>query len=210
MFLIILDSIKPFNLLFLCNSKTCNVIKKKDHLLYKSIFFKEINIFPKSKMLLRYNDNLFLIVWTISWFSLGIYSFILKTEDVIFEVGDTIILNCTYDNDIQEKISDRDIRWQKQISDYFEDIALFSPPVGILPFIAKEMQPLYSNRTELIAPNISLSAVFIIKYPVCSDQGVYRCWIKYYSAITEKVQTSDSVVNFKCNYFFLINPKQVL
>lgn len=147
--------------------------------------------------------NIF-IVWTISSFSLGVSSLILKTEDVIFEEGDTIILTCTYDKDRYEVILNREIRWQKQIGDYFKDIAVFSPPSGLMPFIIRDMQYLYSNRTELIAPNISLSAVLIVKHTICGDQGLYRCWIEYYSEGLVKVQTSGSFVKFKCNYFFLI------
>lgn len=147
--------------------------------------------------------NIF-IVWTISSFSLGVSSLILKTEDVIFEEGDTIILTCTYDKDRYEVILNREIRWQKQIGDYFKDIAVFSHPSGLMPFIIRDMQSLYSNRTELIAPNISLSAVLILKHTIYGDQGLYRCWIEYYSEGRVKVQTSGSFVKFKCNYFFLI------
>lgn len=132
----------------------------------------------------------------------------MKTEDVIYEEGDIIILNCTYHKNDNEYVSSSSIRWQKQTDDSFKNIALFSPPGSLKPFIAKDMQYIYSNRTKLIAPNISLSAVLIIKYPICSDQGVYRCWIQYYSESSEKVQTSDSDVKFKCNYFYLIIPKQ--
>lgn len=146
--------------------------------------------------------NIF-IVWTISSFSLGVSSLNLKTEDVIFEEGDTIILNCTYVKDGHEVILDRNIRWQTQIRGSFKDIALFSPPGGPEPFISKAMQSLYSNRTELISPNILLSAVMIIN-PICSDQGVYQCRIEYFSKSSEKVQTSGSVVKFKCNYFSII------
>lgn len=142
------------------------------------------------------------------WFSLGISSLTLKTKDVIFEDGDSIILNCTYYKSYTEEIANRYIQWQKLIGNVFKDIALFSPPGGQWPVIAYEMQPFYYNRTELIGPNISPSAVMIIKDPICSDQGVYRCWIKYYSGISVKEQTSDSVVKLKCNYFFFINTKQ--
>nr|XP_034316384.1 uncharacterized protein LOC117685911 [Crassostrea gigas]XP_034316385.1 uncharacterized protein LOC117685911 [Crassostrea gigas] len=129
----------------------------------------------------------------------SISSLTLKTEDVVFEEGDNIILNCTYYKDIQEHILSGGIRWQKQIDDYFKDIALYSPPGGLYPFFAKEMWPLYMNRTKLMAPNISLSAVMNIEDPICSDQGVYRCWIKYLSDNSVKLQTSGSVVKFKSN-----------
>lgn len=132
----------------------------------------------------------------------------MKTEDVIFEEGDIIILNCTYHKNDIEYVSSRNIIWQKQTDDYFKDIAMFSPPGDQKPFIVRDMQSLYSNRTKLIAPNISLSAVLIIKYPICSDQGVYRCWIEYYSDSSVYTQNSVAVVNYKCNYFILIIPQQ--
>uniref|UniRef100_A0A8W8MR52 Ig-like domain-containing protein n=1 Tax=Magallana gigas TaxID=29159 RepID=A0A8W8MR52_MAGGI len=91
------------------------------------------------------------------------------TEDVIFEEGDTIILNCTYDKDRYEVILNREIRWQKQIGDYFKDIAFVSPPSGPGPFIIWDMQSPYSNRTELVAPSISLSAVLIVKHLTCAN-----------------------------------------
>lgn len=145
---------------------------------------------------------------TYFWFSLGISSLTLKTKDVIFEDGDSIILNCTYFKINTEYIAYRTIKWQKLIGDVFKNIALFSPPGGYRPYIPYEMQLFYNNRTELIAPNISRSAVMIIKDPICSDQGVYRCWIEYYSENSVKEQTSGSVVKLKCNYSFFINIKQ--
>ncbi|XP_065933874.1 carcinoembryonic antigen-related cell adhesion molecule 6-like [Magallana gigas] len=130
-------------------------------------------------------------------FITSISSLTLMTKNVIFEDGDSIILNCTYYKSDTEDISNRYIQWQKLIGDVFKKIALFSPPGGPWPYIPYEMLPFYNNRTELIGPNISLSAVMIIKDPMCSDQGVYRCWIEYYSGISVKEQTSDSVVKFK-------------
>lgn len=101
-------------------------------------------------------------------------------------------------------ISDRDIRWQKQIGYEFKDIAIFSPSGRVGPFIVMEMEPLYNNRIELIGPNTLLSAAMIIKHPLCSDQGVYQCWIDYFSGSSLKthVQTSRSIVVFKGNSFF--------
>lgn len=115
-----------------------------------------------------------------------------------------IILNCTYNKNVTEDIFNRNIRWQKQIGDNFKDIAMFSPPGGLQPIIEKEMQPLYSNRTELIAPNTSLSAVMIIKEPICSDEGIYRCLIKYFSDSSEKNHTNYSKVAYKGIYVLLI------
>lgn len=100
----------------------------------------------------------------------------MHTDDVaVSQEDNSIILNCTYHKDSMEKISDRDIRWQKRIEGEFQDLAVFSPPGGIEPFLKSEKKPLYKNRTELIAPNISLVAVMVIRNPVCSDEGIYRC-----------------------------------
>lgn len=97
---------------------------------------------------------------------------------------------------MKDHISDGNIRWQKQIGGIFTDIALFSPPGGLKPFIGGDMEPLYNNRTELIAPNTSLAAVMIIKNPICSDGGIYQCRIEYFNDTVPKVETSSSVVSF--------------
>lgn len=115
-----------------------------------------------------------------------------------------IILNCTYQNDSNEDIRNRDIKWQKLIDGKPEVIAIFSPPGGQDPFIHKDMESLYINRTELIAPKTSLSAVMIIKDPVCGDEGEYQCWIQYFSDRLDKVVTSRSVVEFECKYILMI------
>lgn len=126
----------------------------------------------------------------------------MKTEDVVFDLqkDNKIILNCTYDKDDTEYIAERAIKWQKQIDGTFKDVAFFSPPGGQAPFIQKEMENLYKNRTELIGPNTSLSAVMIIKDPVCIDEGTYRCWIQYYafSSVQEEVNSSVVVFNGMC------------
>lgn len=126
----------------------------------------------------------------------------MKTEDVVFDLqkDNRIILNCTYNKDDTEDISDRSIKWQKQIDGTFKDVAFFSPPGGQAPFIQKEMKNLYKNRTELIGPNTSLSAVMIIKDPVCIDEETYRCWIQYYalSSVQEEVNSSVVVFNGMC------------
>lgn len=130
----------------------------------------------------------------------------MHTENVVAILQDAkrIILNCTYENDTEEIISDRNIRWKKQIKGVFKDLALFSPPGGQIPFIYGDMQSLYSNRTELIAPNSSLSAVMIIKDPVCSDEGIYQCWIDYFSKSLVTILTSNSTVEFRGKYVFFI------
>lgn len=129
-------------------------------------------------------------------------SLTVKTEDVVFDLqkNNRIILNCTYNKDDTEDISKRGIKWQKKINGTFEDVAYFSPPGGQAPFIQKEMENLYKNRTELIGPNTSLSAVMIIKDPVCIDEGTYRCWIQYYalSSVQEEVNYSVVVFNGMC------------
>lgn len=128
----------------------------------------------------------------------------MQTIASILQNDNRIILNCTYNKEKEEDISKRNIKWQKQIGDEFIDIAVFSPPGGQEPFIEKEMQHSYNNRTELIAPNTSLAAVMIIKDPVCSDGGTYRCWIQYYSDSSSKVKTNQTVVEFDCKYIFII------
>lgn len=99
-----------------------------------------------------------------------------------------------------EQILDRFIRWQKQINGTFRDVAIFSPPNGIAPFITENMKDFHINRTKLIGPNTSLSAVMIIKDLLCTDEGAYKCWIKYYVGISEKEKAVSSVVVFKSKY----------
>lgn len=113
-------------------------------------------------------------------FYLDVFSLTLQTKDVvtISQEDNSIVLNCTYHKDAKEAISDRDIRWQKQIGDKFKDIAVFSPPIGPSPFVVKEMQPFYDNRTELIAPNSTLAAVLIIKDRSCILINFnVKCWL---------------------------------
>lgn len=125
-------------------------------------------------------------------------SLTVKTEDVVFDLqkNNRIILNCTYNKDDTEEIYNRDIKWQKQINGSFEDVAFFSPPGGRAPTIQQKMENLYKNRTELIGPNTSLSAVMIIKDPVCIDEGTYRCWIKYFDVNSAFEEADSSVVVF--------------
>lgn len=131
-------------------------------------------------------------------------SLTMQTKDVFISQRDNrIILNCTYNKDIGEQIPAGSIRWQKQMGKTFEDIALFSPPGLSQPFIIKEMNKIYNNRTELIVPNTSMAAVMIINNPVCKDGGIYRCLIKYFSDNSEKNQTSGSVVKFIGKYIFI-------
>lgn len=130
----------------------------------------------------------------------------MHTEDVvaILQEANSIVLNCTYNKDSKEDIAKRHIGWQKQIDGVFEDIAVFSPPGKQEPFIVKEKHPLYSNRTILIAPNSSIAAVMIIKDPVCSDEGIYRCWIIYYSESSVITKTSQTIVGFVGKYVLLM------
>lgn len=131
---------------------------------------------------------------------------ILQTEDVVVNLqeNNSIILNCTYKKDEKDYISDGNIRWQKKIGGKYKDMASFAPPGSAFkPFIHRDMWPLYNNRTELIVPNISLAAVMIIKDPVCSDGGTYRCRIEYYYDSLPEVETSISVVSFNGKYKLL-------
>lgn len=110
-------------------------------------------------------------------------SLTLDTEDVVINLQEdnSFTLNCTYYNNSVIEILNRKIIWKKQINGTFEDLAIFSPPGGLQPYISNEMKNLYENRTQLIGPNTSpLSAVLIIKDPVCSDEATYKCWIEYY------------------------------
>lgn len=71
-----------------------------------------------------------------------------------------------------------------------------SPP----PNVVREMQSLYNNRTELIAPNTSLAAVMItcIKGRYGS---VYRCMIIYFSDASEKVGSVILLLKLMVNIF---------
>ena len=94
------------------------------------------------------------------------------------------------------------IRWQKRIGNTFKDLARFSSPGGLSPFIVREMESLYSKRTELIAPtDSSLSVILILKELVCDDVGEYRCWVEYYSNKAINVLTSLSMVAFEGKMF---------
>lgn len=125
-------------------------------------------------------------------------SLTMKTEDVVINLQEDnrITLNCTYNKDNNEVIANRYIKWKKLIDGAFKDVAIFSPPGGPTPFIKKEMENLYKNRTELIGPNISFSAVMIIKDLLCTDEGTYKCWIEYYVGNSNIQEEDSSVVKF--------------
>lgn len=126
----------------------------------------------------------------------------METEDVVtnLQEANNFTLNCTYHKEDTELIWEPGIKWQKQINGTFEDIAFFSHAGPKPPFLNKEMENLYENRTELIGPNTSLSAVMIIKDPVCTDEGTYKCLIQYFQQNSPKVNTVSSVVVFNCKY----------
>lgn len=130
---------------------------------------------------------------------LDVNSVTVKTEDIVVvsQENDSIILNCSFNKKSNEEFAD--IRWQKKLGTYMErDLAKFSLPGGPRPFIVKEMQDYYKNRTYLIGPNTSLVAVMIIKEPVCDDEGEYYCAIGYYYSILKihNRKYSSSVVVF--------------
>lgn len=132
-------------------------------------------------------------------------SLTLKTERavVISEDDQKVILNCTYKNSNDEKLLDRYIRWKRMVKNEFKDVAIFSPPGGFDPFIEKTMEDLYKTRTELIAPTISqLSAVMIIENPVCTDEGIYQCWILYTvgNSVRPVVESANTSVQFDGKY----------
>ena len=107
-----------------------------------------------------------------------------------------VSLNCTFRIENNEEIRDRDIRWQKQNGSSFEDVAIFSPPGGKEPYIDNAVEKIYNNRTDLVAPNNSLSAIMTITNLICDDEGVYRCWIHYFIENIEYSEYSDSSVIF--------------
>lgn len=121
----------------------------------------------------------------------------LNTDSIVHfsQENNIITLNCSYHLDSNESMRDRDIRWKKKIGNEFKEIALFSPPGGQTPLFEVNMQDLYKNRTELIAPNTSLSAVMIIRNSECTDEGMYQCKIVYFSK-SEKVEIRSSFVEF--------------
>nr|XP_022286209.1 uncharacterized protein LOC111099046 isoform X2 [Crassostrea virginica] len=123
----------------------------------------------------------------------------LKTEDVGLHLHEEkIVLNCTYSKETNEAIFIRSIRWKKQIGNTFKNLACFTSPGGIQPFIEKEMESLYYNRTELIAPTDgSPSAILILKELVCDDAGEYQCLVDYVFDKTNYESTSPSTVAFK-------------
>lgn len=133
-------------------------------------------------------------------------SLTLNTEDVIVlsKEDKNIKLNCTYQrNSEKEVIPDEKIRWRVKVKNTFKDLAIFSRPKGFDPYIAINMEDLYKNRTELIAPTTSQqSAVMIIKDPECSDEGTYQCWIQYSLGLpnTMHVENKITFVQFNGNY----------
>lgn len=131
-------------------------------------------------------------------------SLTLKTEKVVISEDDqNVILNCTYQKSNDERILNMIIRWRIMLKNEFKDVAIFSPPGGFDPFIEETMEDLYKNRTELIAPTISqLSAVMIIKNPVCTDEGIYQCWIQYTvgNSIKNVVESANTSVQFDGKY----------
>lgn len=128
----------------------------------------------------------------------NVSSLTLQTEDVnvLLHKDNRIVLNCTAHKDDNEEVFNSVIKWQKQSGDGFKDIATFFPDGYKKDFIVKDMQPVYSNRTKLIAPNNSIAAVMIIKDPICSDEGTYQCWIDYYSDSEKKSENIRSFVEF--------------
>ena len=133
-----------------------------------------------------------------------VFPLTLKTEDIgLLHQETDLVLNCTYDKEINEVIGN--IRWQKWIGNTFKDVAVFSPPGGLSPFIKREMEILYSNRTELIAPTDgSFSAFFILKKQMCDDVGEYRCWVDYYSDNRNYKSTSLYTFAFKGKTIFIV------
>lgn len=152
------------------------------------------------------NKMLVLVLYILPIFFLDVSSLTLITEDVVVisKEDKNIILNCTYEtNSTEEVIPDKNIRWRVKVKNIFKDVAIFSRPGGYQPYIASNMEDLYKQRTELIAPTPSkLSAVMIIKNPVCTDEGTYQCWIQYTVGMQEiiHVENKTTFVKFNGNY----------
>lgn len=140
------------------------------------------------------------------YFPIDVYSLTLKTEDVVFisKEDQNFTLNCTFKNSTRDEIPEKFIRWRIMVKDVFKDVALYSTPGRSTPVIEENMEDLYKNRTELIAPTISqLSAVMIIKNPVCTDEGTYQCWIQYYVGSNSAklvVESANTSVQFDGKY----------
>lgn len=124
----------------------------------------------------------------------------LNTDSIVqfSQENNIITLNCSYHLHSGEIMRDRDIRWEKKIGNEFKTIAFFSPPGGKEPLFEVDMRDLYKDRTELIAPNTSLSAVMIIRDSKCTDEGMYQCKIEYFSksSSSAKVDIGSSFVEF--------------
>lgn len=145
-----------------------------------------------------------IIVFTL-YFSKDVSSLTLKTEDVVFISKDdqNFTLNCTFKKSTWDLIPDNYIRWRIMLKNKFKDVAIFSPPGGIDPFIEKTVEDLYKNRTELTAPTTSqLSAVMSLKNPACTDEATYQCWIQYYvgNSVEPVVESANTSVQFDGKY----------
>lgn len=127
----------------------------------------------------------------------GVFALTLNTDSIVYfsQENNIITLNCSYHLDSGESLRDRDIKWLKKIGNEVKKIATFSPPGGQEPFFEPNMREFYKNRTELIAPNTSLSAVMIIRDTECTDEGMYQCKIVYFFE-GEKVEIGSSFVEF--------------
>lgn len=129
-----------------------------------------------------------------------VFALTLNTDSIVqfSQENNIITLNCSYHLDSGESMRDRDIRWQKKIGNEVNDIAHFSPPGGQEPLFEVDMRDLYKNRTELIAPNTSLSAVMIIIDSECTDEEMYQCKIDYFSKSSgsTKEEIGSSFVEF--------------
>ncbi|XP_062605673.1 cell adhesion molecule 3-like [Saccostrea cucullata] len=61
------------------------------------------------------------------------------------------------------------------------------------------MASAFANRTKLITSNtsVSSSATMMIHDVVCSDEGLYQCWIEYFVYPVEKQRESFTLVTFE-------------
>ncbi|XP_062583678.1 carcinoembryonic antigen-related cell adhesion molecule 5-like isoform X2 [Saccostrea cucullata] len=106
---------------------------------------------------------------------------IFTPSEVRVKLQRNITLSCNYAREDKEEISDRKIIWQKHLGNKYVDVAYFSVSGKPDPSIHKDFKKYLENRTHLIAPQENLTtATLIINHAVCSDEGLYRCWIEFY------------------------------
>lgn len=78
-----------------------------------------------------------------------IFYFLFSRRCVFVNTDKHIILNCTYQNNFEDIISDKNIGWRIREKNEFKDVAIFSRPGGYPPYVAPYIEDLNKNRIEL-------------------------------------------------------------